>query len=102
VGDVHGMAQTWGNLGAVYMQKGEWDKAIEFYQKSLSVTERLGDVVTSANNYFGLGMLYERQNEPRKAMDFVEKAMQIWKQIGSPYAAQYAEYVARLRGKLGG
>ena len=29
VGDIHGMAQTYNNLGLVYARKGEWDRAIE-------------------------------------------------------------------------
>ncbi|TEU16064.1 MAG: DUF4062 domain-containing protein, partial [Anaerolineales bacterium] len=32
LGDEHGAGTITGNLGAVYMQKGEWERAIEFYE----------------------------------------------------------------------
>ncbi len=35
VGDVHGMAQTYANLGSVYYRQGEWDRAIDYYEKAL-------------------------------------------------------------------
>ncbi len=39
-----GEAASFNNLGNVYQQKGEWDRAIEYYEKDLEISERVGDV----------------------------------------------------------
>jgi hypothetical protein len=37
------LAKTWVNPGAVYRQKGEWDRAIEMYERSRETFERMED-----------------------------------------------------------
>jgi len=61
--DAHGVAWTLGNLGLVYVDKGEWDKAIEHYEKSLETFEKLGDVHGMAQTYNNLGSVYARKGE---------------------------------------
>ena len=52
LGDVHGMAQTYGNLGSVYYRKCQWNKAIVYYEKSLKISEKLGDI-------YGMALTWE-------------------------------------------
>jgi Tfp pilus assembly protein PilF len=84
VGDAHGMAQAWGNLGIVYKDKGEWDRAIEMHRRSLQVTEKIGDVLTSANQYANLGIIYLQTQQMKKAKPLFARAYLIFSQIGSP------------------
>ena len=37
------MTPTYNNLGSVYQDKGEWDKAIEYFQRCIKILERIGD-----------------------------------------------------------
>jgi uncharacterized protein with beta-barrel porin domain len=42
VGDVHGMAQTWGNLGNLYQAQGESQQAAEHMARAYLVFTQLG------------------------------------------------------------
>jgi tetratricopeptide (TPR) repeat protein len=70
----------------VYARKGEWDRAIEMYERSLGVTERLGDWVTSANQYTNLGILYLQTDHLEQAKPLLARAYLIFAQVGSPNA----------------
>jgi tetratricopeptide (TPR) repeat protein len=91
VGDVHGMAQTWGNLGNVYAAKGEWDRAIEYYQKDLEISERVGDVHGMAQTRGNLGYLYQAQGDTDRAAGYAARAYAAFAQLGAAPEAQQAE-----------
>jgi tetratricopeptide (TPR) repeat protein len=76
------MAQTYNNLGIVYWQKGEWDKAIEFYQKSLVIYEKVGDVHGMAKTWQGLGNVYQQKGEWDKAIEFYQNAFATMEKLG--------------------
>jgi tetratricopeptide (TPR) repeat protein len=42
--NLYAQAGCWGNMGLVYQDRGEWDKALEFYQKSLKTKEQVEDI----------------------------------------------------------
>ena len=42
LGDALGLAQTWGNLGSVYLRRGKWDGAVESYRQSLEAFTAIG------------------------------------------------------------
>src|SRR3990167_2504031 len=44
-----GMADSYNNIGIIHWNKGEYDKAMEFYFKSLKITEELGNKKGTAN-----------------------------------------------------
>jgi hypothetical protein len=45
VGDIHGMAQTWGNMGILEMQRGNNEQAALLLNKAVAVFEKMGDIV---------------------------------------------------------
>jgi tetratricopeptide (TPR) repeat protein len=110
------MAQTWGNLGNVYQRKGEWDRAIEMYERSLETFERVGDVHGMAQTWGNLGNVYQRKGEWDRAIEVYERSLetkervgdihgmaQTWGNLGYLYEAQgdkdrAAEYAARAYG----
>jgi hypothetical protein len=47
VGDIHGMAHTWGNMGVLEMQRGNNEDAAILLEKAAAVFEQLGDVVNA-------------------------------------------------------
>ncbi|MCD4840679.1 MAG: tetratricopeptide repeat protein, partial [Methanosarcinales archaeon] len=73
---------VYNNLGLVYANKGEWDKAIEFYEKSLETVEKVGDVHGMAQTYNNLGMVYAKKGEWDKAIEFYEKDLKISEKVG--------------------
>ena len=79
------MATSYNNIGVVYKAKGEYDKALEYYQKSLAIRlKQLGpdhpDVATSYNN---IGLVYDNKAEYDKALEYYQKSLAIrLKQLG--------------------
>jgi tetratricopeptide (TPR) repeat protein len=84
LGDVHGMAKTFNNLGNVYTQQGKWDRAIAMYEQSLETFERLGDVHGMALTWGNLGILYLQTDRPDEARPLLARAYLIFTQLGSP------------------
>jgi len=73
---------VYNNLGLVYADKGEWDKAIEFYEKSLETYEKVGDVHGMAQTYGNLGIVYFQKGEWDKAIEFYEKSLETKEKVG--------------------
>ena len=66
----------------MYKDKGEWDKALEFFEKSLELKEELGDMRGISSSYNNLGLLYKDKGEWDKALEFYEKSLEINQELG--------------------
>jgi tetratricopeptide (TPR) repeat protein len=99
--DELGQADALGNLGLVYQDKGEWDKAIEFYNKDLEISKKIGDVEDPirehgmAQTYGNLGNVYQLKEERDKAIEFYRKALKEFEKIGDEHG------MAQTYGNLG-
>jgi len=47
VGDIHGMAQTWGNMGVLELKRSNNEKAAALLDKAVAVFEKIGDVLNA-------------------------------------------------------
>ena len=56
IGNKHGQAIPLGNLGLVYGDRGELDRAEEHYMKSLAIHEEIDDRLGQANQLGNLGL----------------------------------------------
>jgi tetratricopeptide (TPR) repeat protein len=75
------VALSYNNLGLAYDNKGEYDRGIEYYEKSLKIyLEKLGhdhpDVALSYNN---LGTAYYNKGEYDRGIEY--KAMAKWSEL---------------------
>jgi len=75
LGDRHGLAHTYGNLGLVYADKGEWDLAIEYYEKSMQIKEALGDRYGAGVTLSNIGRMYLDRSDPMRAKENLEEAI---------------------------
>jgi tetratricopeptide (TPR) repeat protein/energy-coupling factor transporter ATP-binding protein EcfA2 len=75
-------AMVTGNLGLVYMDKGELDKAEEMHNKSLEIDKRLGQLEGMASDYGNLGLIYETRGQLDKAEEMHNKSLEINKKLG--------------------
>ena len=85
-------SKTAGNYldeGNTYSDKGDLDKAIELYQKSLSVNPRYDKA------YFNMGNMYRRKKEYDKAIELYKKAIEL-----NPKKDDAYFYMARTYGYL--
>ena len=58
IGDQSGIANNTGNLGNACLSLGEYQKAIEYYEKGLEISTAIGDQSGIANNNGNLGNAY--------------------------------------------
>ncbi len=63
--------QAWVQLGHLYFDSDQHQKAIEAYEKSMSITP--GD----ANLWTDLGVMYRRTEKPEKAVECFDKAISL-------------------------
>ncbi|MGF1542207.1 MAG: tetratricopeptide repeat protein [Pleurocapsa sp.] len=62
-------AQSWNNLGSLYAQKQQWQKAISCYQKALELD------VNFSHTYHNLAKVYDQLGEQQKATAYLYKAL---------------------------
>ena len=71
------------NLGLAYHNKGEYDKAIEYYQKAIAIDKKFygEEHPEIAIDYNNLGLAYRNKGEYDKAIDYYQKALAIDKKF---------------------
>jgi cytochrome c-type biogenesis protein CcmH/NrfG len=62
---------SWTNLGNLYFDNGNFQKAIAAYTKSLELHPNNADVLTD------LGIMYRRAGQPKKAVESFDKAAKV-------------------------
>ena len=80
------VASSLNNIGIVYHYKGKYDKALEYYRKTLALEEKaLGPrhphVAMSLNN---LGAILKEQGEFNQALDYYRRALLIKEKVLGP------------------
>ena len=70
------------NLGIVYMNRGVYHKAIDYYTRSLKIIEKLGkkkDMAATLNN---IGIIYDEQGDHDQAISYFNRSLKIKEKIG--------------------
>ncbi|MFZ0389957.1 MAG: tetratricopeptide repeat protein, partial [Calditrichia bacterium] len=62
--------------GTVYYLSGEWDRALEYYEKSLEISKKVGDVHGMAQTYGNMGSVYNDKGEWDRALEYYEKSLE--------------------------
>ena len=76
IGDIYG------DLGSIVDDLGEWDTAVQYYEKSLEIKEKMGDIHGMAMTYGNLGLVYYSKGEWDTAVEYYEKSLEISEKIG--------------------
>jgi tetratricopeptide (TPR) repeat protein len=77
-------------MGIVYHDKGELDKALKFYERSLEIREKLGDIRGLVKIYNNIGLVYKDKGEVDKALKWYEKGKKICEQENYSYSHDVA------------
>jgi tetratricopeptide (TPR) repeat protein len=75
VGDLRGEASTLYNIGKVYSEGGEKQKALEYYNQSLTLERAVGDRRGEALTLIGIGNVYSRLGEKQKALEYYNQSL---------------------------
>jgi len=85
------LSKTYGNLGGVYYQLGQIDKALETTKKCLTLSETIQDTTDIALNHLRLAMVYNDLNELDNGINHLMKARIFFKDLNNPAMLVYAE-----------
>ncbi|NIO71204.1 MAG: tetratricopeptide repeat protein, partial [Anaerolineae bacterium] len=73
------------DLGLLYQAKGEWDRAIAYYERSLALKEKVGDEYGMAPTFHDLGLVYQYKGNLDKAIEYHQRSLAIVERIGDTY-----------------
>lgn len=80
--DKAGEADALGNTGALYFALGQPQKALECFQKALTIIKQNGDRRSLAYALQGIGMVYSSLGQPQKTLQYLQRAAILFKQAG--------------------
>ena len=69
-------------LGTIVRRLGEWDKAIDYYEKSLEISEKLGDIHGMAITWENLAEVYCRKSDVDTALNYCNSSFEILEKLG--------------------
>ncbi len=84
-GNLEGLAAISNNIGVIAMLQGEWDKTLEFYEKSLHQEQQRFNLNGISVCYNNLGALLEEKGDDRQSLDYLYKALHIQKMLSDRY-----------------
>ncbi len=74
IGDSSGISAAYNNIGLIFKNKGDLDKALISYMKGADIQERNNLLSKLANTYGNIGTVYSIQGEHQIALDYFRKA----------------------------
>jgi tetratricopeptide (TPR) repeat protein len=68
-------------LGMVYRARGKWDRAIEYFGRSLAIKEKVGDEHGMAPTFQNLGSMYKDRGEWDRAIEYFERSLAVLEKV---------------------
>jgi len=76
----NGIAQLYNNVGVIYKNNGEYDKAIDYYQKNLKIQEEIGNTLNMARSRANIANVYYFfAIDLDKALDYYQQSLELFK-----------------------
>lgn len=89
-----GVADTYNNIGVVYMSMANYPAALDYYLKAMDTYERTGNK-RLANALTNIGLVYKNLSEFSKALEYLQKALLLFEKTGN------TQGVANALGNIG-
>ncbi len=71
------LANSYANLGDAYLNRGDYDVALNNFKKSLAIHESVNDQKNAARDYNSIGYAYEKKGNFHEALKILKKAIKI-------------------------
>ncbi len=81
--------------------RGDYDRALEWYQRALEIFEELGTRSGMAISFSQIGILFTKQGAPEEAVPLNLRGLAIHVEIGSPKTRIDLGWLGRQREMLG-
>ncbi len=91
-------------LGLIYHRKGDYEKAIDYYNQSLTLLEQNTENKYNSKTgitYYNLGSVYFEMKDFHNAFDYLKKAENILLTYRSPYLGQIYKQLIEVCRNLG-
>ncbi|MBL8003948.1 MAG: tetratricopeptide repeat protein [Candidatus Kapabacteria bacterium] len=75
--DLESLARVYNSLGLVYDNLSDYPKALEYYSKSVQISEEIGNKVGVANSLGNIGLVYRNLSDNSKALEYYTKALHL-------------------------
>ena len=82
VGEKNYEAVAYNNIGLSYDVKGDFQKALSTYQKSLAIKEELGDKKGMASTYNNIGIIYKSLGNMAMSLQYHQMCLALHKETG--------------------
>lgn len=78
-------------LGNINLVKGQYPQAVEYYEKSLQITQEYGDSARISDLYSNIGIAYARMGDQETYLAYLLKTLDIDRKMGNEHmiAADY-------------
>jgi len=86
-----------GNLGVAYAGLGDAERAIDFYDQSLTMAIEIGDQRGQARAILNKGQVYAHLGKHAQAIDHAETALKIFEEVEDPNAIKARELLTLWR-----
>ncbi|MBK7856594.1 MAG: tetratricopeptide repeat protein [Bacteroidetes bacterium] len=81
--NISGEARNLGNIGIVYDASGEYEKALQYYSKALSLYRQLNDKVGIARNLGNVAFVYQEMGQYARALEYNSRALEMNAAMGN-------------------
>lgn len=82
INDEKGRASVYEGLGVTYGMQENYTEAMSYFNKALTIQERIGSPGVIANSYIKIGLLHQKNDEEEKALKSFERALLLSKKAG--------------------
>jgi tetratricopeptide (TPR) repeat protein len=76
------MGMSLNNIGIVHANKGDYDKALDYYDRSLAIDEELGDKSGMGASLNNIGLVHADKGDYDKALDYNARSLKIREELG--------------------
>jgi len=83
--DIRQMARAMNNIGDVYMNRGEYDKAIGYFTKTLEYADKIGEARMKGFGKANIAECYLKMKEYEKAKPFLAEARTMFERLDDRY-----------------
>lgn len=91
--DAHKLAEKAGkefadpltNIGNLFYRQGNYQRAVEYYQRALDMVRKQNDRATELSILANLGELFEKAAQPKVAQQYLDQALQLAAELQAHY-----------------
>ena len=100
MGDRAGEAATLTDIGMVYDDLGEPQRALEYYGQALPILREVGNRAGEAVTRYNMAMIHHARGELDRAVAELEQVVELDRQVGDPDLQSDTEMLHRVRQEL--